>query len=100
MPKISKRTVDAAMPDPPRRVILWDEALKGFGLLVLPSGVKSYFFNYRNKHGRQRRVTIGKHGKWTPELARGQAEALHRAVAEGRDSLQEKQDDRKRHPRF
>ena len=81
MPKISKRTVDAAKPDPDRRVILWDDTLKGFGLLLLPSGVKSYFFNYRNKHGRERRATIGKHGTWTPDKARNRAEAMQREVA-------------------
>ena len=90
MPKITKRTVDAAKPHPTGRVILWDDALKGFGLLVLPSGVKSYLFNYRNRHGRERRATIGKHGAWTPDQARARAEALRRAVADGRDPVEEK----------
>ncbi len=91
MPKISKRTVDAVKPDPDRRVILWDDTLKGFGMLSLPSGVKTYFFNYRNKYGRERRATIGKHGAWTPDQARTRAEALHRAVIDGRDPLEERQ---------
>jgi len=91
MPKISKRIVDAAKPDSDRRVVLWDDTLKGFGLLLLPSGVKSYFFNYRNRHGRERRATIGKHGTWTPDQARTRAEAMQREVAEGRDPLEERQ---------
>jgi len=91
MPKISKRTVDAAKPDPARRVILWDNTLKGFGLIVLPSGVKSYIYNYRTKHGRQRRATIGKHGTWTPDEARNHAASMHRLVADGRDPLVERQ---------
>lgn len=93
MPKISKRTVDAAAPSD-RRYIVWDDAIKGFGLLVLPSGVKSYVYNYRNAFGRDRRITIGKHGgddgAITPEFARGQAKALEERVSKDGDPLAEK----------
>jgi len=47
MTKITKRIVDAAMPDSAERRIVWDEQIKGFGLLVLPTGVKSYVYQYR-----------------------------------------------------
>jgi hypothetical protein len=40
-------------------------------LLVMPSGIKSYFYQYRTPEGRQRRATIGKHGEWTPTEPRG-----------------------------
>lgn len=97
MPTVSltKRTVDAAAPEVGdggalRRVIYWDTALKGFGLLVTERGAKSYLVQYRaGNHGRKdptRRVTIGKHGSpWTPETARAEAKRILGAVAHGSD---------------
>ena len=89
MQKITKRVVDAATPGA-RRYILWDSEIKGFGLLVMPSGIKSYFYQYRTKEGRQRRATIGKHGQWTPTEARTKAEDYRQVVRDGRDPLSEK----------
>lgn len=94
MPKITKRTVDAAEPEPGRRFYVWDEQIKGFGLLVLPSGVKSYIFQYRTPEGKERRATIGKHGSLTPDEARTKADDMRRAVKEGRDPLGEKKERR------
>lgn len=91
MPKITKRTVDAAMPDPGRRFYIWDSEVRGFALLVLPSGLKSYIFQYRTPEGRSRRATIGKHGALTPDEARLKAAEMRRAVAAGGDPLDEKQ---------
>ena len=51
MPKITKRIVDAAAPVPGRRYYVWDTEIKGFGVLILPTGVKTYFFRYRNAEG-------------------------------------------------
>ena len=68
MPKLTKRTVDASTAKADRYLI-WDEQIKGFGLLVLPSGIKVYVFNYRTSEGRERRITIGQHGAWTPMQA-------------------------------
>ena len=89
MPKITKRVVDAAAPKSDRYIV-WDSELKGFGLLVMPSGVKSYFYQYRTAEGRQRRATIGKHGEWTPTQARARAEDHREAVRGGRDPLADK----------
>jgi len=41
MAKLTKRTVDATKPAS-RDVFVWDDAVAGFGLRVLPSGKKSY----------------------------------------------------------
>ena len=84
--RITKRVVDAAKPDPKKRLcFVWDGELKGFGLCVLPTGVKSYTFQYRTPEGRARRITIGKHGEWTPKQARDRAEDYRELVRGGGD---------------
>jgi hypothetical protein len=93
MPKITKRTVDAAQPRAGRYTI-WDTDIKGFGLLVLPSGVKSYLYRYRTPEGEDRRPTIGKHGALTPDEARAKAEDMRQAVFTGGDPLKEKRERR------
>ena len=73
MSKLTKRVVDALRPDPHRDVFKWDAgdgALKGFGVRVKPSGVASYFVQYRNKEGRTRRLVLGRVGELTPNEAR------------------------------
>jgi integrase len=84
---ITKRAVDAVQPEA-RQTLLWDTRLKGFGLLVLPSGSRSYIFQYRigGRSGRLRRYTIGRHGSpWTPDSARKRAEDLAETVRKGID---------------
>ena len=90
-PKITKRVVDAAKPDPEKRLcFVWDGELKGFGLCVLPTGVKSYTFQYRTPEGRARRITIGKHGDWTPDQARRKAADYRELVRAGGDPAGQK----------
>lgn len=94
---ISITAVDSCQPSD-RQFILWDSgdgAIKGFGLLVLPSGVKSYVFQYRigGRAGRTRRYTIGKHGSpWTPHTARKRAQDLAAKVRLGIDPIDEGRD--------
>jgi Arm DNA-binding domain len=91
MPKIAKRTVDAAKPKK-KRFIVWHDQVRGFGLLVLPSGVKSYLFNYRTPEGREKRIFLGKHGDLTADQARKLAEGhRHAVVAHGADPLGQRQ---------
>ena len=45
-----------------RDVFVWDGALANFGVRIKPSGVRAYFVQYRNRHGRSKRLTIGRHG--------------------------------------
>lgn len=92
MPRINKRSVDAAKPDKERDIVLWDDTLHGFGLRVKPSGTKTYILQYRNTEGRSRRYTIGQHGKLTPEQAETEAKRLFGLIAVGRDPASEKQD--------
>ena len=89
---ITKTTVDDCKAGD-RQFVLWDSgdrAVKGFGLLVLPSGAKSYVFQFRigGRSGRLRRYTIGKHGSpWTPDSARNRAKELAEQVRAKIDPL-------------
>ncbi len=90
--KIQKRTVDAASPAD-KEFILWDAAMKGFGLKVTPSGRKVYLVQYRlgGRGGKTRRVTIGVHGSpFTAEKARAEAGKLLSAVKLGEDIADKK----------
>jgi integrase len=87
--RISKRIVDAARPGA-KPVFTWDDTLPGFGLLVLPSGAKSFVFQYRTTEGRTRRATIAKVGAVTPDQARGLADGMSRTVKAGGDPLEDK----------
>ena len=84
MPKITKRLVENLKPSD-RDVVQWDTELRGFGVRVKPSGVRSYMIQYRNRYGRSRRYTIGMHGRLTAEEARQEARQLLAEVARGGD---------------
>lgn len=89
MPKITKKAVDAAIPNE-RDYVIWDSELPGFGLRVFASGKRSYVLQYRSL-GRSRRYTIGLHGVWTPETARLEAKAQLGRIARGDNPAEEKQ---------
>jgi integrase len=91
MEKITKRIVDAAIPNRKNYYILWDSSLAGFGLQVLPSGTKSYVYQYRNHENRTKRITIGKHGKLTADQARKKAKKFENNVIDGLDPVELKQ---------
>jgi integrase len=75
--KITKESVDeVSTPAKGQREYLWDETVKGFGLMVTDKGARSYILQYRigGRGSSTRRVTIGKHGSpWTPANARKRA---------------------------
>jgi integrase len=77
--RISKQLVDKLAPGS----LVWDTSLVGFGVrrqLRHPHYVVRYRIN-----GKQKLVTIGKHGQWTPETARRKAQELLGIVATGKD---------------
>ena len=90
MPKITKRLIDALSPGG-ERLILLDSELKGFGLVALPSGVRSFIVQYRNASGRKRRLTLGRFGVMTADGARQAAREALAAVGKGLDPIGDKE---------
>ena len=81
---IARRAIDGFKPaDKPW--IAWDDRLTGYGVLVHPSGVKSFIVNYRLGSGGRtapnKRLVIGRCDRMAPEAARREA---HRAARHGR----------------
>jgi integrase len=83
MPKLTKRTVDGLKPRQ-KDYIDFDDEMPGFGVRVMPSGVKSYLIQYRrDRH--TRRFTFAKYGVTTSDEARTHARQLLAAVSRGED---------------
>ena len=90
MAKITKRAVDALQSVSGRDVFIWDSELRGFGVRVKPSGVRTFLIQYRNVEGRTRRLVLGQYGALTPENARDLAREKLAGVAKGEDPSAER----------
>jgi integrase len=94
MQKLTKQVVDDLKPS---RVgvkgsysFVWDQELRGFGVQVQKSGLKTFVVQYRTAEGRSRRMVIGRFGVMTAEEARREAKILLGKIAEGIDPAEEK----------
>ncbi len=89
--RINKSTVDASeVPPAGRRTMVWDTEIKGFGVRIAASGVRTYVLRYRmaGRDVPQRMLTIGRHGSpWTAEQARKRAVELLAQVRLGVDHV-------------
>ena len=75
---------------------LWDSAVAGFGVRRQKGTAVSYILKFRTKQGRQRWLTIGRHGSpWTPEQAREEAKRILGEVVIGEDPSVAKSEQRK-----
>jgi integrase len=83
MPKLTKRTVEAAeIKD--SEYFLWDDEVPGFGLRIFPSGRKQFVVQYRADR-RPRRISLGPSTVLTCEQARTRAITIIAAVRNGDD---------------
>jgi integrase len=94
--RLTKRIVEALKPPEPSKVgvkvresFAWDRELRGFGVQVMPSGLKSFVIQYRTSDGRPRRAVIGRYGLMTVEEARILAHEKLVAVSKGIDPIAE-----------
>jgi integrase len=86
--KLTKRVVDGITANG-ADLKIFDSQVPGFHVRVKPSGSKSYALKYRAS-GRQRNVTIGRHGLITPDQARSEAFRLLAAISDGDDPSAER----------
>jgi site-specific recombinase XerD len=95
MQKLTKQLVDALKPSKVgvqgSYFFAWDRELRGFGVQVMASGLKSFVVQYRNATGRSRRIVFGRYGVMTVEDARKRAKTLLGQIADGIDPA-EKED--------
>jgi len=78
---VTKISVDQLQPG----ATIWDTTLPGFGVRAR-TGAKTYFVKIRIG-GRQKWITLGKHGPLTPEIARREAFRILGDVVAGNDPL-------------
>ena len=91
--KLSARTIQAIqLTGKPFEVV--DTELKGYLLRVQPSGVKTYYFSYRNGQGKRKRYRIGNSESLSPAQARDQAILLSARVVAGEDIQEAKKRER------
>lgn len=67
----------------------WDDDLRGFGIRVTPTGKISYIAQAR-VNGKERRITLGRHGTITADKARSKAKTKLGTMADGVDPADEK----------
>jgi hypothetical protein len=78
----------AAMPPGP--FLMWDTELRGLNVRRQFSSAITYSVIYRAQDGRQHWLKIGRHGIWTPTLAREKAKSILLAVDMGQDPSAER----------
>jgi integrase len=91
MSKVSQRTVNQLLTQKAtaKKLVIWDEEIRGFGVTRNPAGAVSFVLNYR-VHGKERRYTIGRHPEFTVAMAREEALALRVDIQNGNDPLDDR----------
>jgi integrase len=96
--KLSKSVLDRALKESPKDRFLYDSGIPGFAFRIR-GGRGSFVFEYR-RHGRVRRITIGRYGPMTVDDARVEAAKHYRATRAGGDPVEDRRSDRQRRTTF
>lgn len=91
MTKLTKRVIEGLESDGSKHgTLFWDSELKGFGVRVFDSGLKTFVVKFRTRGGRQRWLKIGTFGPLTAEKAREKAKLELARVVDGEDPADER----------
>ena len=86
--KLTMRAIESLAPET-KRYVVWDEIMKGFGIRVEVSGLKSFILRYRaaggGRNAPSREMVIGRYGTWKAEDARKEAGKILNQVDAGLD---------------
>ena len=84
--KLTKRSIDSFryQGDGKSRDVRWDDAVRGFGVRIYPTGRKAFVISYR-VNGRKRLHTLGPYGPLTLDKARDSAKRNLADVIDGAD---------------
>jgi integrase len=95
--KINRRNI-APLAPADKSVIYYDEDLKGFGLKIMPSGVRSWILEYRpgvgGRNVAKKRIKLGTPATLSPEDARDEATRMLARVTLGADPASNRAEER------
>ena len=88
--RLTNRLVESAKPSSDHK-FLRDAELKGFGLRITPSGVKTFFLEYRSPVDRRfRRLKLGRYPDVSVEVARNEGKRAKGETYAQRDPAAER----------
>lgn len=94
MSKLTKQLVARTLACATRETVVWDAALPRFGLRVRPGAAAVYVVKFRNRYGRQRKLTLGEAALLSLDQARDAARTVLAEVDLGGDPLDRRVADR------
>lgn len=90
MKKLTQKFIDAQSFNGTAKHIIWDDAVKGFGVRIYPTGKKSFVLDYRDNN-RKNLMVIGSCSVLKVEAARDKAKEFLVGLNNGVNPLQERQ---------
>jgi Arm domain-containing DNA-binding protein len=83
--RVFTKTTVAKMRCPRNRdeALFWDPSCRGFGLRALASGRRTWIYQYRDEHGRTRRIALGDASAVSLDAARQAARQHAARVVQG-----------------
>lgn len=85
--KITKTLIESESAPQNSKLLIWDETVSGFHVVIRPSGRKSFYAFYRLRNHKQQTVKLGDFPAMTVEEAREKCKALMNQAFDGVDPL-------------